>query len=696
MKRMWKGYQQHRDMVLVLLGLLAVSLITLPYLVLGEGSYVQVHDQLDGEVLNYIYQARYLGQGNVIPQFMNGMDKASMLPPAPLGVLLYKMLPPFAAYAVMHWLCLLAGFLGMYGLCKRLGIRAEAGWATACVFCYIPFYPTYGLAALGQPMLVLSAMGLGGRHTDPATAGTAGAVTHAGPPDRASEPGTHADPPAGARKKYFLSHGSAWRKSLDKAGWYLAIVLYGACSSLTLVGYVWVAAGFVWTFCLAVAGCRKKKDFAAAFRVGSGTLALLVVYLVTNRDLLRALAGEGFSTHRQEMALRAAEHPLASFKELIFSVGSYSPVYSVGILAAAALLTLAAWVLSAQSKRNLPESSWHSAGKCLPGAQGGETGKAKARDRHALNKSLKAAWGLIGLIVFAALLAVLWNSSPIVSLRLYAGGMLTYFQADRIYWCFPFLWMLVLGLLLESICSLGKQPLRVPWQRFIPVLCCLLLLGIEGLQILRDSPLNKNVRLMLLKDYKQMTWESIYMDGVFARIDQAIGAEKDNFSVVSLGIYPSVALYHGYTCADGYSNNYDLAYKHVFRRIMARELEENPESLRYFDEWGNRLYLAGAPYGINGLVPKGQPPYTDLDYDLNAMQALNIRYLLSAAPIELSQSALQQTSLRLTPVEGSPFTDDTAYYEVWVYQLTPSLEAYTDRRYINGRSDFPIPAQHMQ
>lgn len=139
--------------------------------------------------------------------------------------------------------------------------------------------------------------------------------------------------------------------------------------------------------------------------------------------------------------------------------------------------------------------------------------------------------------------------------------------------------------------------------------------------------------------------------------------------MVSLGIYPSVALYHGYTCADGYSNNYDLAYKHRFRRMMARELEENEEALRYFDEWGNRLYLAGAPYGINGMVAKGQSGYTDLDYDLDAMADLRIRYLLAAAPVELSSASRSQTVLTLELVEGSPFTDDTAYYEVWVYRI---------------------------
>lgn len=623
MEKLWKGYQQHKDKALTLLGLLAVSLITLPYLALGEGSYVQIHDQLDGEVLNYMYQARYLGQGSVIPEFMNGMDKASMLPPAPLGVLLYKFFPPFAAFGIMHWLCLLVGFMGMYGLGKRLGLRAEASWAMACLFCYIPFYPVYGLAALGQPMLVLCALRL--RDGDVSAA--------------------------------------------------MGIVLYAASSSLTLIGYVWVAAGFLWTVYLAVAALRQKSGFGSVLKVGGGVVALVGVYLMTNRDLLRALSGDGFATHRQEMVLRASEHSLQVFRELIFNGGSYSPVYSAGILAMAVLLTLLVPMLSALSRRRV-----------------------------------KAIWGLIGLIFCAALLAVLWNCAPVVSLRISIGGMVTYFQADRVYWCFPFLWMLTLGFVLEGLCELGERMAaeraygktdrdkaecagtgiaragvecktehreaggrgtqkRGMWRRKIAMLGCLLLVGIEGLQMLRDSTLNKNIRLMLRADYEQVTWESLYMDDVFEQIDQAIGADKDNCSVVSLGIYPSVALYYGYTCADGYSNNYDLGYKHLFRQIMAAELEENEETRRYFDDWGNRLYLAGAPYGINGMVAKGQTGYTDLDYDLDAMRSLNIRYLLAAAPVELSAASLERTSLRLKLVEGSPFTDDTAYYEIWVYRI---------------------------
>lgn len=616
MKRLWKGYQKHKNAVLILAGLLTVSLIALPYLALGEGSYVQVHDQLDGEVLNYIYQARYLGRGDVIPEFMNGMDKAAMLPPAPLGVLLYWIFPPFAAFAVMHWLCLIVGFLGMYGLGKKLGLAPEISWATAILFCYIPFYPVYGLAALGQPLLVLCGLRLR---------------------EGGEAPG----------KKW------AFRSS------FLGVALYAAASSLTLVGYAWVGLGLLWTLGLAVlallkTGTERKEALRASLRMGSGVLVLLGVYLLTNLDLLRSLTGEGFTTHRQEMVLQAVQQPLAQLKELLFTGGAYSPVYSVGILAALVLLTLAAMVRKFAVKR-----------------RAGGLRKPEVQTGVCLSK----AWKLTALIFCGALLAVLWNCGPVVGLRTAIGGMVTYFQADRVYWIFPFAWMLVLGYTLEGIRqlgSLGREHSGSAGKLLAAAagICGAVLVAAEGMQILRDSTFNKNIRLMLSEDYRQVTWESIYMEDVFARIDEVIGEDKDSCSVVSLGIYPSAALYNGYTCADGYSNNYDLAYKHLFRQIMAVELEENEEARRYFDDWGNRLYLAGAPYGINGMVEKGRSGYTELDYDLDAMYDLNIRYLLAAAPVELSSASLESTSLHLELAEGSPFSSDTGYYEVWVYRLT--------------------------
>ena len=112
-------YQQKKKILLPVIGTLAVSLIAIVYILLGKGSYVQVHDQMDGEILNYIYQAKYLFQGDVIPEFMNGMDKSSMTVPAPMGVLFYMFLPPFYSNTLIYFIIL---FLILLWSCTKFVI----------------------------------------------------------------------------------------------------------------------------------------------------------------------------------------------------------------------------------------------------------------------------------------------------------------------------------------------------------------------------------------------------------------------------------------------------------------------------------------------------------------------------------------------------------------------------------------------
>ena len=71
------------------LGLLAVLFMGLPYLLLGEDAIVTYHDQLDGELIAYLLQAKHLFRGSILPEFMNGVAKTALIPPAPLFVLLF-------------------------------------------------------------------------------------------------------------------------------------------------------------------------------------------------------------------------------------------------------------------------------------------------------------------------------------------------------------------------------------------------------------------------------------------------------------------------------------------------------------------------------------------------------------------------------------------------------------------------------
>ena len=66
------------------------------------------------------------------------------------------------------------------------------------------------------------------------------------------------------------------------------------------------------------------------------------------------------------------------------------------------------------------------------------------------------------------------------------------------------------------------------------------------------------------------------------------------------------------------------------------------------------------------MVAKGQESgYEDVDFDVEAMKALNIGYLFSAAQISFDEEAAASFEL----VEGSPFSDNGSYYEVWVYRI---------------------------
>ena len=638
MSKIYRFYKYRKNILLPILGIILISLITLPYFILGENSYVQVHDQMDGEILNYIYQAKYLLKSQVIPEFMNGMTKTSMLPPAPFGVLFYLIFQPFQAFALMHFFLLITGFLGMYLLLRKYGIRLEVCLITAVLFCYIPFYPVYGLAILGQPLLILCFWNLL------------------------------------EKKNSVIST--------------LGIALYAGFSSLALVGYAWVVSGILFILYLII-----KKKVTLVKRASLGVITLLGVYILTNIELLTStFSKSGFATHREEMKLLPWENLLGAVRDLLFTGGSYAPVYGKFLFPVTLMLLIVILLLVRTKKAS-----------------------KKLREQGRLIATL------LGTIFVGICFCTLWTSSFVLTIRQSLGGSLAYFQADRIYWIFPFIWVVILALDLDCLLEMSNMKIITKsmeanshmnskplfsFTRTIIIILAGILFLVQGYQIAKDSTLNINARLLLVDGYHKITWKSLYMEDVFDDIKEAINKQEasqtandhetnqiidtetnllanedaslandlhtnanseqyqNTYSVVSLGIYPSIPLYNGFTCADGYSNNYSLDYKHQFRKIMANELLKNEEAKRYFDDWGNRLYLVSSKYGFNSLLQKGQGyEFSNLAFDMNAMRELGIRYIFSAAPI------VDANELGMTLLSGSPFSSDTAYYEVWVYQI---------------------------
>lgn len=232
-KKLWEYLER---MPWFWLGFTAVLVLALPYFVLGSRCYVQITDQLDGEVLNYIYRAKYLlSEGNVIPEFMCGQRKSAMTPPAPVGVLFYRFLSPFSAFAAMHILAAGIGYTGMYLLARMLSGSSLIACVTGGIFVCLPFYPVYGLSILGQPLLFWAVLNC-------------------------------------CRSECLIR--KKWK-------YYLCILLYAASASLALSGFACVALLLgAWLWCCV----RKYKRICR--ELGIILLLLIICFLCCNGDLI--------------------------------------------------------------------------------------------------------------------------------------------------------------------------------------------------------------------------------------------------------------------------------------------------------------------------------------------------------------------------------------------------------------------------
>ena len=275
------------DKVALLTGIVVVFLFCLTYFVMGINSYVEIHDQLDGEILNYIYQAKYFfSSDDVIPEFMNGMHKSSMTIPAPLGVLFYLFLPPFYAFVFMHLFVLIIGYIGFYLLLKKLTQNTILSIVISCMFICLPFYSVYGLAILGQPLLIWALWQI-------------------------------------------------YAADKLKIGHMFCVFLYAASSSLALIGYVWIGilgGAILYLF------IKKKsyKRLLVAFGVMSGT------YMITNIELLSLVLGisdEAYKIHREELINYPVTDVMAYFKTVFFDGVSYAFSYNT-IIVVLAFLTI--------------------------------------------------------------------------------------------------------------------------------------------------------------------------------------------------------------------------------------------------------------------------------------------------------------------------------------------------------------------
>ena len=592
----------------LVLGLVLTVAISVKTVLMGANAFVSIHDQLDGEVTTYILRAKHMGD-SIIPEFMGGVPTAALIP-ASFGTLgFYLLFEPVTAFNLNYAFVQIIAFMGLYLLLVKLKVRTLIAVIVSLLYCILPFFSVYGLSIMGQPLLWYAILDLSDRRSV---------------------------------KAYGIS------------------AVFAMFSSPFLVGF----ADCALIMCLTVAHYIKGKRSGMEDEKKRGQSLLFMLLLILGIYILfyhKDIIAPGFVSHREKMILSA----IINWKQAIVDIWSGSQPHAIsnhkGFIH---------WIISVQFAGLVFLPIFH------------------RREKHLMGH-------LVGLILSAFLIALFYaafHGQYAVKFRNHLGGTLKSVQFDRVYWFYPGIWYTMLGLAAELI-ALGPTQVcrylskdtpsdltvssylkkknvngmfasfrRNPWyviskaSSFALVLALLLT---TGLRMYDESVIKKNLNGNVSTSFASFYSPELFRD-IADYIRQTTGKQQNEYYVASIALYPSVPLYNNYFCIDGYSNNYPLEYKQLFRKVIKKELDNNEDIQKYFDEWGNRCYLFTSELGRNYyFTKKYSGKLQNLELDIDALKDLKCSYIFSGMEIENCNVLHLMKS----------FENEASPYRIWVYSL---------------------------
>jgi hypothetical protein len=150
---------------------LGFGILLIPYIIwfiLGENSYVLIHDNLDSE---FVFIQHLLKSGDLfgfnlnseITPVMNGIDRTFFRSGINFTFLIFSIFPPIIAYIFHHMLVHLIGYAGMFLLIKRYLIKQNDFVVMLISLCFgfLSYYHIqYGISISGQPILLFAFLNL--------------------------------------------------------------------------------------------------------------------------------------------------------------------------------------------------------------------------------------------------------------------------------------------------------------------------------------------------------------------------------------------------------------------------------------------------------------------------------------------------------------------------------------------------------
>lgn len=579
-------------------GILLLAVSFAPYLVLGEGSVFPIHDQLDETLLTYVLNARHPAMWG------DGFF------PEPLGGIRASGMQPSAVLFVPLYRLLptFAAFVAQYLIVCAAGFFGMYASVKEMTGSSILAAVTAGCFCLlpVQPVYGLSIWGV----------------------------------------PMLLYCFLCLCQERHVAGSFAGIAFFGLTTHLVLIGYV--ALGF-WLLAIIMMEASRLRGGSAGRRpcrlVSGGFVWLTGIYVVVNHRLFAELllGGEGYTSHREELVNYAMPF-WRTVWDVFLNSAQHAPSLHRGLI----LPIVASLVLGLVFRRKLGEGE---------------------------RRRLWAAWTGMAVLAGTALLYGACHLPPVVDFKNHCSGFLRYFQLERFYWLYPAGWYLEFALCASLWWNggargpgdaAGSEGEKHPAKRYLVwktlALVCVLFPVVQEIKPESYFYLNVNQLNNGSGITGYITWESYYSEDLMECLEEAIGRDMETYRVAHLGMSPAPSLMHGFYTVDGYSNNYSLEYKHLFRRVIARELEKNEQTRLYFDEWGGRCYLFNGVTGNAWMLGKtAAVRYEGLELDMEALRELDCEYIFSAGEI-VDHEEMGLIFLGYYETDGS-------YWGVWLYQL---------------------------
>ncbi len=402
---------------------------------------------------------------------------------------------------------------------------------------------------------------------------------------------------------------------------YVIILFFASTTHLVLIGYVVLG---VWACYIVYMLIRKKRNV----HLICGFLFLLGLYVITNYNMFvdMFLGNGGFISHREEFV-----NFDVALGESIKNLFLYSSQHAESL------------------HRNL----------ILPIVLMLVIGGLNLRKKTAEEKRIY--YGVVSIFVMLVAIAVFYavcKSEAVVMWKNSIHGFWRYFQVERVYLLYPFLWYFEFAIAVRACFGEIRKMTVIKWAVVAALLLpTLLLIKDNSYFYMNVNQINNGSEIT-----GYISWESYYAEDLMIQLDETIGREKSDYRVVHLGINPAPALMYGFYTLDGYSNNYPLEYKHKFRKIIEGELNKNDYIKSYFDTWGSRCYLFNNVIGNYVLVSKdSQIKFQDLDFDMDALSELGCEYIFSGGEIlDAKEMGLEFLGYYKT---------EESYWGIWLYHV---------------------------